>query len=86
VADWSKWEATRQKGRVHFILVRGLFIFGLSTALLWAFAMWAFQQGELVVLVERAMLFFPALGLLWGFVTWWNVERRYATYKSGGNP
>ena len=34
--DWSKWEATRRKGLLRFVLLAGVLGWGVSVAALWS--------------------------------------------------
>jgi len=86
MADWSRWEAIRQRGRVRYILVSGLLIRGIPMAAFYATSMWALHHGEFQVLILRALLFFPLLGMLAAGYWWWCNERAYSTQKPSGNP
>jgi hypothetical protein len=86
VSVWSSWDVVRRRGRTRFLLVNGLLIRGVPMAAAWAIAMWAFGQGELELLLTRALLFFPLLGVLAAAVLWWRAERSYAAKNVAGNP
>jgi hypothetical protein len=64
------------KGRRHFILVRGVLVWGLGTATL--ISAWnLISKGTITREVIMPFIVFPPLGILWGAWTWRFLERRY---------
>ncbi len=64
------------KGKLHFILVRGVLRWGLVSATLvgtWEF----FSKGRTAKEVVMPFIVLPPIGILWGEWMWHWVQRRY---------
>ncbi len=75
-----KWEKTRRKGLLRFILVRGVISFAVFM-FLWA---WFFTRGERPSTwfeAVRIYLAAAAVGFIWATLVWILMEEKYAKYK-----
>jgi hypothetical protein len=80
--NWSKWEATRSKGLLRFVLLSGVLGWGVSVAIVYSLVMWAvFPHLQPGPLLARSLIIFPAAGVLWGLAVWFWTERQYVRFK-----
>lgn len=81
--NWRTWEAVRQKGILHFVIVRGVLGWGVWVALTSALTAWALTPHvQFGLLLKRSLVIFPIGGILWGLSVWFFTERKYALYKA----
>ena len=81
----KRWPVIREKGMAHFILVRGLLVWGgllfaLSVALTWV--KFGPQHPRFVLLLCVAALLCAVGGLVWGGLTWAINERIFRNLDS----
>ena len=76
----SSWAQTRQRGRLHFIVTRGLLCFGLPLGFtFFALGLLLFEPRD----VLQASLYVPGFlifGWLWGDYRWSRREREFGRY------
>lgn len=85
--DWSKWEATRRKGLLRFVLLAGVLGWGVSVAVLWSLLMSALMHaGSFLGWFGRAIILFPIGGVFWALAVWYLTERKYAREKKAAEP
>ena len=77
----SRWEKTRSKGKVNFVLIRGLLFFGglmfvtaAVSQFLWGHFTW--QS------VSPYLFSCPIVGIVWGMLMWNHLEAGYRSYQS----
>ncbi len=75
----ARWAITRQRGRFRFILILGVLIWGIGTAVLFSIFM-AAQRGfdHFVWDLGLALILFPIGGYFWGSWMWRFNERQFA--------
>lgn len=82
-----KWEKTRKLGMVKYILLHGVFYWGLPMALfLTAFNYKILNQGTLKAQLSINIPLFILGGALFGFLTWRTYEGLYKRYMAKHNP
>jgi hypothetical protein len=77
----AQWEELSARGRRHFVLVRGVGVFGV----------WCFSVMTLMMLASRDvfdasvgflllsnLVIWSCAGAIWGEVSWWATSRFYA--------
>ena len=85
--NWNKWEVTRSKGPVSFVLLRGALGWGVPVAILWSLLMWLVSPDKhLPTLLVLAIIIFPLGGVIWGVVMWFVLERMYVRSKQSNEP
>ena len=74
----QKWESTRQKGKLRFILLYGVVFWGLGLAIVFPTIRSIFfnTQIELPELLS-GIIGFPLIGAFWGLVMWHISETQY---------
>ena len=74
----EKWKIVREKGRGHFILVTGLLVWGISTAIGWSVIMQIIDPQEPIWLRPLvALVAFPIGGIVWAYIVWTTHEKKY---------
>lgn len=74
----EKWESTRNKGRIYFVLVHGVIGWGVVTAVLWSLIMQVvFPVNTFLVRTLIALILFPLGGLGFGLFMWHLNEKKY---------
>lgn len=79
------WEQTRTQGPWRFILLHGVLVWGLRSALLFA-VVWILFSGEVpqgvpkVVILAVSMTLFPVGGVVLGQILWWASEKSYQAW------
>jgi hypothetical protein len=76
-AQVKKWESTRAKGKLHFILFRGVLLWGLPMFVFMAFVNNPFADGFTSSAAITYYIIWPVAGLLYGMLTWYMSERTY---------
>jgi hypothetical protein len=71
----ESWEATRARGRNHFLLVTGLLSYGLPMFLFMTFLVHRDKLGALFISVS--LLLWLAGGAAFGILVWLFKERQY---------
>jgi len=84
---WKRWEATRQKGLLRFVLLFGVIRWGLCTAVTFFIVMRLINPWIPLSTLPIDIAIFAAGGVLWGVTVWYILERKYRTYMqtSGGH-
>lgn len=83
----SRWEATRSKGLLRFVLLIGMCGWGISVAIFSSLVRWAISPDiAFVPLLARALILFPLGGVLWALCVWFWTERAYARQSEPRNP
>jgi hypothetical protein len=76
--EYTRWEATRSKGRSRFIWLFGVVWWGVVTGLMWAVMMaWMHGWNELPLLLPFALIGVPIGGYFWGAWMWNRIEKQY---------
>jgi len=75
--QFVKWEAARAKGKLHFILVRGVLSWGLPMFIFMAFINKPFADGFTSEAAIVHYIVWPIAGVLFGVFTWHLSERLY---------
>jgi len=73
----KKWELTRVKGPLHFVLFRGVLLWGLPMFIFMAFVNKPFSDGFTSNAAIVHYVVWPIAGILFGAVTWYMSERIY---------
>ncbi len=66
-----------KRGMWHFIFVRGLVIWGGSTALFSSLWQWLVHDDPLLQTLRTNAIAFLIAGTLFGIYSWYHVNRRY---------
>lgn len=85
----KRWEAIRQKGKWHFVLLDGIVKWGFSTAILSSLLTYlitplfnnhtvSFSPTNLLL----SFVIFSIMGILFGLSLWWLAESRYQQYQA----
>ncbi len=83
MADMDRWEKTRTIGKLRFILVYGVVIWGLITAALYSVITYFWQHPEPWYSVFiTSFIVFPVMGIVWGLLVWHFSEKKYLKSKS----
>jgi len=75
--ELKAWELTREKGQLNFILVTGLFLYGLPMFILMAFLNKPFADGFTSSAAIVHCILWPIAGLLFGVTMWYFSESKY---------
>jgi len=75
--ELKAWELTREKGQLNFILVTGLFLYGLPMFILMAFLNKPFADGFTSPAAIVHCVLWPIAGLLFGVSMWYFSESKY---------
>jgi hypothetical protein len=80
-AAW--WSAIRAKGRKRYIILHGMLLWGVLTALLWSVAM-SLLEGwvRLPFYLIGGLIGFPIGGYAFGAWTWKRLERQYQEWQA----
>lgn len=86
-ADISRWRRMRARGPYWFVLVWGVFNWGIGTAVLWTILMSLLSEARgrgdfesnVVSIGIIALALFPVAGLCFGVTVWILNERKYIT-------
>jgi len=90
--DWKpgqreQWEAIQTQGRLRYVVLRGMVIYGVGCCFGWSL-LWWFSQGAAqafaTVFLESLPLWIIG-GYIFGESTWWGTSRSYAEHF-GGDP
>lgn len=77
--QFEKWAVTRKKGLVNFVLIYGVFGWGVSTALLWSGTMWLLSSIDIAAAFPMSLALFSSFGALLGLLRWFILEWRFNT-------
>jgi len=78
----KKWEETREKGIVRFIMVRGVLLTGIpSMVLLILLTQLKDPESNLIVDIIYYSIIGLAAGIGWGYFVWWSSEISYKKWK-----
>jgi len=81
-ASHRKWSGIRARGVRHFILVRGLLIFGVSALAVSLIIPAFFGQSVFVWRsIVETLLICAAGAFVWAVVTWYLNERAFSKYS-----
>jgi hypothetical protein len=84
--DLQKWEATRQKGKIHHLLVTGVLSWGVPMFFVMTFIMNRKPERPLTAdMIAISALGWTLGGALFGLGTWSAAERKYQKYLSARN-
>ncbi len=76
----ARWESLSQNGRIHYVIVNGIVMYGGFCAVGWNL-LWDLSYGEALAF-DKAFWRTVPLWLLGGYVygelTWWGTSRSYA--------
>ena len=75
--QFNKWKATRIKGKLHFILVRGVLSWGLPMFIFMAFINKPFANGFTSEAAIIHYIVWSIAGVLFGVFIWHISERLY---------
>ena len=75
--QFRRWAKTRQKGRTHFIWVRGVLICGVLATVLNLF-LWSNNVSPLLAII--LVIIGCICGYFWGVWMWELIEKRYFKY------
>ncbi len=78
----KKWELTRAKGPLHFVLVRGVLLWGLPMFIFVAFVNKPFVDGLTSHTAVAHYVIWPTAGGLYGLLIWFLSERIYKKHIS----
>ncbi|MBD7969239.1 hypothetical protein [Paenibacillus gallinarum] len=74
----SKWERTRTKGKIKYIIFNGIIGWGVSTALIGTMLMtFVGTNQDFFHLLLLSLIAFPLAGILFGVSTWYWSESIY---------
>lgn len=83
--QFAKWEEIRKQSFLRFVLVRGVLIWGLGTAVLYSLLMWLISDIDIGKRLPFALVLFPVGGLFWGAIMWWFIDRKYRQQALAGD-
>ncbi|MBN1540300.1 MAG: hypothetical protein JW939_09170 [Candidatus Thermoplasmatota archaeon] len=76
--NMKKWERTREKGQGHFILTKGILLWGGLTGMTSFILVELLEPSPLWMLhLFMNMTLFPLGGILWGRLVWRSAEKKY---------
>ena len=75
--QFISWELTRVKGKLNFILISGLFSYGLTMFIFMAFMNKPFVEGFTSSAAIIHCIVWPLAGLLFGVTMWHFTESKY---------
>ena len=74
----SKLAIVMNRGRNHFIFVKGALLWGGTTALLYVFLMWYFvPNNEGYSSLPFSLILFSIAGIIWGYLAWRSAEKQF---------
>ncbi|MEM8684389.1 MAG: hypothetical protein AAGF72_13210 [Pseudomonadota bacterium] len=73
----TRWLTLREQGPVRFVIVQGVLKWGFGTAIAWLALMTIFTGSQInyAVVVPRALMIFPAFGVVFGASLWLVFDR-----------
>src|SRR5215472_6061617 len=74
--ELEEWTEMTRMGRLRFILERGVFNWGVSSAFIWSALMSALDSRPFMHYLGRAIITFPIGGAVWGLMMWEAKKRR----------
>jgi hypothetical protein len=79
----EKWEKLRAKGKWNFILIYGVLLWGVSTAVLFSFILplATGDKGSFLHVFALSIVLFPVGGIAWGYFMWIFSEKAYEKAK-----
>ena len=84
--DISKWEVTREKGKLKFILQTGILSWGLPMFGVMTFFVNRREGGELTMgRIGLSAITWAIGGILFGYIMWMLSEKKYLKFKSSEN-
>lgn len=85
--EFQRWEVTRRKGKLNFILIRGVLAYGLPMFLLMTlFANRDPEKPLAPVLIIISAAVWAVGGAVFGWAMWALTERRYKKYLATRTP
>lgn len=76
----SKWEKTRKLGKFKYILIYGVILWGIPTAVFWSFLMqYINPMDSIYYWLIPAIFTFPIGGVFYGDFTWNRFEKIYSS-------
>ncbi len=88
----ERWQATRAKGKRHFVWWRGVIFFGgfmFVFMFLWPYLWWSFAGGGLLravgIYIPIGIVMWPIAGWWWGTTLWNWMEQSYFQYMRSHN-
>lgn len=75
--QFKAWEKTRTKGKLKFVLVTGVLLWGLPMLIFMAFINKPFTDGFTSKSAIIHCIVWPLAGVVYGLLTWHYSERKY---------
>ncbi len=66
------------KGKWHYILVHGVLLWGVSTAILFSIIWHFIGLSGFNTIILPSLLLFPLGGVLWGLIMWFIIKREHS--------
>lgn len=85
IKTMEKWEKVRQMGRVKFIIIHGILLFGMPMAMTISIANRLINKHPLQLQLLINIPLFLLVGLFYGFFTWKTRESMYTKYQAQTN-
>jgi len=85
----ERWPAIRARGFAHFLLVKGLLIWGgamFITMVVMVTLRLGTDNPRLPMLIGLAAMLCAIGGLFWASITWWLNERIFRSLSNDKNP
>lgn len=79
---FEKWQKIREKGKWNYIIIYGVLLWGISTAILFSI-IFPLIKGETSWLIfPLSLVIFPIGGMGWGCSMWLYMENAYKKSKT----
>jgi hypothetical protein len=71
----EKWKRIRSKGKIRFILLRGVLSWGFPVGLI--YSLWTHWSESIMIKVLSIVIFMVFGGFIWGLLYWMSMEKKY---------
>jgi hypothetical protein len=78
----ARWQTTRQRGIVRYVIVNGILVWGLITGTLSGLVRWKFFGDPLQIALPLCLLLFSIAGICVGWASWRRMEKLYFASKA----
>jgi hypothetical protein len=85
-ARWQRWEETKQRGLLRFVLVAGMLAWGVMVGTIYSLAMHFLRPAFPLGMLPFCIAWFAFGGILWALAVWFYTDWKYARYLKRRGP
>ncbi len=82
--QFAKWARTRGHGLLRFVLVQGMLLWGVGTAILFSLFESLVCGYKMSDCLSVSIVIFPLGGVAWGVAMWFVMESKYKKQIASG--